>query len=515
MQRRRLVSITLASLALSPAFACSDDGSNDDEVGDTTAGDGDGDTTTAGDGDGDTTTAGDGDGDTTTAGDGDGDLTCTTMPGDHAAATCTGGECPIVTDVLLACNDSEFSDPGLRVAATAEQAWLVTASSNTAILLEASGDQGSTSDLPASMIRTTALLAQDQDGAVVLATDTTVFEGYAGGLTYYRRDQGAWVEELVFDLPDKYVRNYDLELAADGTAHLWFEDDPPESFEHATRQGPDSWTHEDSVPGNPGSWTRWTLDLAGVPIGFSFAGDFGGWQLETRIAGVDAPIGSPLADFAPLAYRPVSPAVPATLAPVPSFAVVVQHEDSLRVAWPNEGLGPEAWFEFALPETPLAAFNCSPGDPYVDCGPDCHEQTLGLDQAGFGVSQTSDGRLWLAWVETNYDLTFHYTQDCGEPPSTECYCNSEVVQDDSTATLRVASFDFADQSLVEVLELPIPPLQQINLFGGPPDNARLVDARAYDDQLAIGLRLRGQDPEDPEDPIPRVVRLLQVDTSGL
>jgi hypothetical protein len=504
MQRHRLVSLTFATLATLPAVACTEPDPGDDEVGD-----GDGDTDT--DSDSETDTA-DTDTTDTETGDGDGDVTCTTMPGDHAAATCMGGDCPIVTDVILACDDTEFSDPGLRVAASPEAAWLVTASSNAAVLLEASGDQGSTQDLPPSMIRSTALLAQDQAGAIVLATDTTAPPNYEGGLTFYRQDGGAWVEELVFDLPDRYVRSYDLELETDGTAHLWFEDDPPESFEHATRQGPDSWALEDTVPGHPGSWTRWTLDLAGSPIGFSFAGDFGDWQLETRIAGVDAPIGSPVGDFGPAPYRPLSPAVPATTAPVPSFAVAIQDGYALRIAWPNEGLGPELYFEFALPDTQVAQFACQAGDPYVDCGPDCHEQIEGLDEGGYGITQTTDGRLWLAWVEEHYDLTYHYTQECGEPPNTECYCGVDIVQDDSTATLHVAHFDFVEQQLVEVLELPIPPLEVINLFGGPPDNARMVDARAFDDQLAIGLRLRA---EDPDDPIARVVRLMQIDTAGL
>jgi hypothetical protein len=132
----------------------------------------------------------------------------------------------------------------------------------------------------------------------------------------------------------------------------------------------------------------------------------------------------------------------------------------------------------------------------------------GLLEGSFGITRTTDGRLWIAWVEQHWDLTWHYTQDCGQYENTECYCNAQLLEDLSTATLHLAHHDPDENLPIEVLELPIPALQAGG-FSGFPDNARMVDVRAHDDQVAIGLRLTDGDAPST------AARLLQVDTSAL
>ncbi|MCA9694063.1 MAG: hypothetical protein KC636_31035, partial [Myxococcales bacterium] len=91
-------------------------------------------------------------------------------PGDHAA-DCPE-PCAITLDVELRCDDSEFAAPGLRVAPSPQATYLVTSSSNSWYLFEATGDEASAlPGLPGEFTRETILLATDPEGRVHLAAD--------------------------------------------------------------------------------------------------------------------------------------------------------------------------------------------------------------------------------------------------------------------------------------------------------------------------------------------------------
>ena len=152
--------------------------------------------------------------------------------------------------------------------------------------------------------------------------------------------------------------------------------------------------------------------------------------------------------------------------------MVIQHPDALRIAWPGQDPELEPYVEFSVPDTPLAAFAC-PLDGAA----------RGLPVDGFGVAQTTDGRLWLAWVD------------------------ARACEPEQDAVLHVASFDFDASALTERLELAIPPLAPI-VRPLEPGNARMIDVRAWAERLTIGLRLRDEGG-------PAVARLIQIDTSTL
>jgi hypothetical protein len=402
--------------------------------------------------------------------------TCTVAPGSHAAALCSSGACPITTDVVLGC-DREFTQLGLRVAASEASAYLLSSSDDRAMLLTASGSQGTLdAALPLDFPRQTALLDRGLAGELYVAAETTLVDADPEGeFVVLRGEQGVWSLLATDPLEESpFARIHDL--TSDGSSvHAWYD---------AGLQWPMHFTYTFSnsqpaagsdYPITPGSWTHWTLDHAGLSVSFSFAEQPGGWQLGARqyelgsVMEVDSAIGSPVVACSPLAYRPVELTKPsAPEVTVPSYAVVIQHPDGLRIAWPSE--------EFGVPDTSLATVACTP-EEQVD------GEARGLVVDGFGVAQTTDGRLWLGWID------------------------APACAPEQDSTLHVSSFDFVTRELTKHVELAIDPLAPI-VRPLEPGNARMVDLQAWATHLAIGLRLR-------EGGGPAVARLIQIDTSML
>ncbi|MFV8750280.1 hypothetical protein ACNOYE_06995 [Nannocystaceae bacterium ST9] len=430
---------------------------------------------------------------------------CTTDPGDALGTPCASGDCSVTTDVVLTC-DREVSSLGVRVATTDEQAYLVTASRSRAMLLSASGEQATLDpSLLTGFVRQAVLLDQDAAGELYLATDTTDV-----GMVFRHREAGIWKDLSVEDPDADWISLvHDLESSPAGVVHVWADIGQPWPIDTTYVTDDAQIASGTAYPIDPGSWPHWTLDRQGLPVTLSIADQGERWQLNARrpdpdaVLGVDSVLGSPVVGCSPLAYRPVSPTKPsAPLAPVPDYAVVIQHPDALRIAWPGEAGQP--YREFTLADTPLARLECESGEPSEGCRSEseCTELADGLDVDGFAVAQTLDGVLWLAWVETHHDRSTRYFEVC---EGDECSCASEGIRDDSSARLRVVGFDFATQTTNEALDLAIAPLSAPR--GAQPDNARALDMRAWGQQLAIGLRLANGDR-------PARVRLIQLDASA-
>jgi len=430
---------------------------------------------------------------------------CSITAGDHEQASCASGACPIVTDVLFDCPDSEFAAPGLRVAALEEQALLFTTATSRAFVLSAHVGEGMMERLPASMKRTVLQLAQTQDGEVVLSSDTRTgnhFDGTEeGGIVIARRGLDGWVEELVPVPPHASSREHDFEIDASGAIHQWFQAgsrDVPEGFRHARRSDDGTWLIEDTAPAHPeGYYPRWTLGRTGDPIGFSYALDEveGITQLVATIDGVDVPLGSSYDATSYPRVWPLAPAVPATTADAPPAAAVLDAGYELRIVWPSTE---SYYFEEPVPDTHTQRSTCHGQVP--PCTAECVDRFD--NRAGFAATQTSDGRLWIVWSETHNDITYRYEEvSPAELPGEVCI--SHVVRDDTTATLHVSSFDFATRELVERLALPMQPIAETPSWSSGTPEARRLDARAFGDQLAIGVRVSDS-----------AVRLLQLDTSS-
>lgn len=401
----------------------------------------------------------------------EGEPTCEVVPGDHSAAVCVTGVCPITTDVVLSC-DREFTQLGVRVAAGEADAHLLSSNEDRAMLLSASGQQGTLeSTLPVDSLRQAALLDRGADGRLYVAAS------HQEGRTVLRHEGDGWklISSSSPDDDDEQASFRDLESAGD-FVHAWYDRDgdwPAHVVYHISSAqalgGRD-------YPITPGSWTHWTLDHAGSSVSLSMAERAEGWQLgvwrsDPEVpSGYESVIGAPVVACSPLAYRPVPPSKPsAPVAAVPSYSVVIQHPDGLRIAWPDPSAS-ESYVELDVPGTGLAALACASD----------LEGGRGLAIDGFGVAQTDDGRLWIAWVDA---------QAC-EPGQDQI--------------LHIASFDFESELPSERLELAIAPLAPPQ----PDHNARMLHVRAWATQLVIGLRQQG-------DQGPAVARLIQIDTAGL
>jgi hypothetical protein len=155
------------------------------------------------------------------------------------------------------------------------------------------------------------------------------------------------------------------------------------------------------------------------------------------------------------------------------------------------------------------------------CNEDCVDEIDGV--GAFAATQTSDGDLWLAMV----DVTRSFLYDYGPPDvscdlsSSECVCSTELSMKDTSTTLRVLRLRTASSELVEVLTMPIAAIDQ-DIWGPLAGDVRVLDARAYGDKLAIGLRGLYEEPvsqgdaaPDPQAPVfVSQMRLIELDTSA-
>lgn len=425
---------------------------------------------------------------------------CMVTPMEHLEA-CPGEPCPIVADVELRCDDDEVAAPGIRVAATADDTWLVTASSNQRVLLrvgEDRGDGGEVVDvLPPAFDRETILLAADPFGELHAMADLTQPPTYVDGLTHVGSADG-WAPSLVFDAP-KYVPVLDLEVDLGGTPHLWFIGDAPDQLNLATRQGKGPWQIELAPVPAGVDWTHYTLTSAGARVSAGFREEGPGWQLKTLIAGDEAALGDPVVDLFPWVYR-LTPA-PIPEAPAgPPFAAAIQHLDGVRVAWP-EGQG---YTEVLIPGTELLAVTCD-GTWNEGCPGPCHEVGEGLEEGALALARAGDDA-WLVVLRTRLDLMVTYKEQCDREIG--CWCSGQVESDASYGVLSVVRVPFAGAP-AEALAQPIASIALWDLFSGWDDTPRGIDARAFGEHLAVAVRT--------EDAIggPHAVRVLRIDTSLL
>lgn len=407
---------------------------------------------------------------------------CTVSPGDHASATCEAGECPFVTDVEIDCNDDDLGQVGIHVAAGPDVTHLTTNSYPGTILLQAFGAQGqSVGDLPCYFGVGSAShgleLTRGSSERIHLVADTYNWDGNElGGVTMATLEGGQWSAEAVYHANhSNFVQGLDVDDS--GTPHVWMQDIG--GFQLAIRTGLGAWQYENAPVPALGSPRDWGLSNLGEPANVYLSGN-GNEELSQVIAiisGQDVPLGDtgPTPTWVDL-VRP-------TLlgATSPEIVAVSQSPEDLRVRWPGG--------EMPIPGSAAPPYQC----PWTDCIANCHEQATGVGDRHFAAARTTDGALWIAWVETNYDFV-RLGNDCGGL----CECSYSFTDDVSTATLHVSRLDFDSLQVELALDLPIDPAS-----GAP--FQKLMDAHAFEDQLAIGLRMR----DSP------ALRLIQLDTSGL
>ncbi|MEZ4449246.1 MAG: hypothetical protein R3B09_07180 [Nannocystaceae bacterium] len=424
---------------------------------------------------------------------------CVVSPMEHLEA-CPGEPCPIVEDVEIRCDDDEVAAPGIRVAPTADETWLVTASSHARIFIRVvDGEGGLFEALPEAFDRETILLAAGPEGAVHAAADVTQPPTYDGGLVHVA-DPGRWAPTTVYDTT-KYIPILDLEVALDGVPHLWFIGDAPDQKNLATRVDEVEWSVGPAPLPSGVEWTHYTLTSAGAPVGAGFHEAGSGWQLWTLVDGVEAMLGAQVDDLFPHGYR-LTPAPVPLAPPGPPYAVAIQHLDGIRVVWP-EG---DPYTEVAIAGSESLLTLCD-GTWDDGCPAPCHELGGGLEDGAMALARGSDGVVWLVYVRTQLDYEVTYSEECTKNQG--CYCKTKVGADVGAATLQVVRVPVDGAPPTLALSQPIADPALFDLFSGWQDTPRGVDARAFGDHLAVAIRTM----DGPGGPY--AVRMLRIDTSML
>jgi hypothetical protein len=175
-----------------------------------------------------------------------------------------------------------------------------------------------------------------------------------------------------------------------------------------------------------------------------------------------------------------APAPSGLTATGPAFAAVTRSASALRVSWSIAA----SFAEIALPNTEAA-----PQIPFGGGGPTCNPPThftgSGVQREDFAMARTQAGKIVTAYVRTQLDMQVSYAFTCMEG----CFCVPHTDVDNSTATLNVVSVDPQTSTATTTHTLAIPPLQHADATPGV-DGGRVIDARAYGDDVAIALRTR-------------------------
>lgn len=410
---------------------------------------------------------------------------CDVTRGDHAAA-CRDPGCPIALDLEIRCHDFDFASRGMAVAPAPDAVWLATGSFNSPLLFRADADGvAAIPGVVETYTDTTLLMTQGPDGAPHLAVEAPDPFGPGVDLRHLGLVDGTWTDTVILD-SDEMNWLHDIDVDGQGRPHAFFYASLGEDFSVAVRDQ-DTWTIH-SLP-DPGSWAHFLLGPADEEIGLGVADPW----LRAVIGDATITLGSPLPSSG-VQYQA------ATGAPGPTIAVALQHDDRLELAW---------WPAPAtvdLPATPILAGACDPlpaDGPDTVCPGPCHDGNIGVLSGAFSFARTADGVGWLAWIVTHRDRDFTYQLTMLEG---DYFCAAGIDRDDSFGVLHLARVDFAGAP-TEVLTLPLSDVAG-NLYEDGYVNRRSpVVLTAFNADLALALRLVGDEPPYQERPYARVLRL--------
>ncbi|MDI1450753.1 hypothetical protein [Polyangium sp. 6x1] len=434
-------------------------------------------------------------------GQGAGPVTCSFEVASHEDA-CPGASCPIVADVEVRCTEGMLlGSAGIRVVPAPAGTYLATSSVMATHFFEIRADGGRPVDgFPLKFIgHAPLLLAQDTDGAVLAVADQRVGGPNAESLMLVRTPGVGFTMEAITTREVGTLSPLDFEVNASGVRHVWNENAPLSKDNSLWTSPPNGMWSESNV----GTRDRFTLDASGAPVWIG---------RHVTDAGIALQYGDPPKDLGtpkpydpnglgnPLPYR-VTHGSPMALDPAaPPIVAVLQHDEGLRVVWPDG----DSFGEILVPETAVPSYVCPPaselpGNP--PCAPDCHETATGIEHEAFAVTRTQDGAAWLAWVVHSLDYVHVYAETCFE--GNLCFCDDGPPTDVKTKSELVLARVAPGASQVEkVLTLPIDRVSAFNYNVDFRGEARLVDVRAFGSEIAVGLRL-----EDDKGAKLRVLRI--------
>ena len=415
---------------------------------------------------------------------------CDVAEGDHAAV-CRGRGCPIALDLEIRCFDRDFASRGMSIAPTPDATWLAAGSFHTPMLFRAdAGGVESIAGVVDEYTDTTLLMTQGPDGAPHIAVDAVGDLGPGGELRHLALVDGAWTDEVMV-AADHLLWLIDVDVDSQGRVHAFFDESLATDYSVAILNGGTWTTHKLAAPG---PWVHFVLGPDDEEIGLSAPDQ----QLQAFIGDQTVALGSPLPEFG-VQYQA------ATGAPGPTLAAALQLGDALELAWWPD---PAA---VAVADTPAVGDACSGVDadgPDDTCPGPCHDDAVGMFPDAFSFTRTADGVGWLAWIITHRDRDAHYqlSELEGDP-----FCLSILDRDDSFGVLHLARIAFAGPP-VEVLTLSVSDVAGYLYEDGYVNRRSPVVLTAFGTDLALALRLVGDEAPSQELPYARVLR---IDTSML
>lgn len=426
------------------------------------------------------------------------------FPGDHQAATCLGGPCPISADVELRCGDTDFTGPGVRVAAAPEAMWVATASNTDSMLFRVTGDSAQRITLPPRFARQTIRLATGPAGDLHVASQVANPIDPTNNDVAYLSEAAGW-EEQVLHSAQSGSPLAGFQVLPDGEPHIFHFAIGPE-YHELVPDGAGGWTSAPAAiePGGYGI-PEFGRDAQGRLLAADMRGDIDIIQLHVEVDGTAQPLGSPWAHIDTPAHFFLAPSASPTPPEGPPFAALIQRKTGIEVAWP---LGPDTSERAELPDLDILVHDCSDYtfiEQTEECLP-CTDLAAGFEPDTATLARTPDGLAWAVVITTALDLTYEYVKDCENMDDIGCYCSGAVTKDASVSTLHVYRVTLDGAEPVEVLTMPLPHLYRgWSEFG---DSLVSAHAQAFGDSLAIGVSVRS----DLSGPV--AVRALRLELDG-
>lgn len=435
-------------------------------------------------------------------------LECTATPASHERFPgCPGPDCAVAVDVQIECGGCGgfTTSGGISVAGRDGQATLVELWTEGVLMLEVEGEAVERVDVVPVFSATD--ITQDSTGAVHLVTH----DGYDA--TYAYPDGEGYATELA--IVDKDIREiFGIELDLEDRPHIYYEfhAGPNSDPQHETvRTGPGEWTSSSVTVDNTWSHHDFGLDRSGELVRYYQSHIETEGHLMAEVAGQEVDLGMVAADYGDVTFLPLPLPKPAPAEGGALVTVVARQGDGLHL----RGLAGDgvSTFDVAIPDSAAPVRDC-PEHHYVapgeSCSEACHEQSAGLEYEAFDVAETSDGRVWVAWVETHYDRQYTYTLDCSENGLPDCDCYPSINSDESTARIHLAEVDVETGTVGEAMTIDadaIMPMETVQFWPGD----RSFDLSAFGTTLTLGTREQTEGFESDT----LHARLIHLDTAKL
>ncbi|WAS95276.1 hypothetical protein [Nannocystis punicea] len=428
------------------------------------------------------------------------------FPGDHAAAVCPSGQCPISADVELRCADFDFGSPGVRVAPTPDVTWVATASGSDSMLFRVTSDSAQRVTLPARFARSTIHLAAGPGGDLHVAAEVRGMIDPIDADIAYLAETNDWTEETAHvGMAGEPLAGF--QVLPDGRPHIWHFGDGPDDFRELVRDDQGAWTGTPvAFPAGGYGTPKFGRDAGGRLLAADMRKDDTLYWLDVEVDGAVQRLGKNFnsSDWQHYFLVPSAQPTPPVGAP---FAALIQDENLLEVAWPIDD---ETSAAAQLSGFELLEGQCEgtefPDDEMKCPGP-CTTTATGFEDSTATLARTPDGLAWAVVVTTQLDTTYEYTLDCQDRLG--CFCLPSVVSDATTSTLHVFRVTMDDADPLEVLTLPLPRLAVDGAWSEFGNTLVATHAQAFGDSLAVGLRLHGALPGEI------VVRALRIELDAL